>query len=140
MQELSAKYGKKVWKLIYILPREMCPSFVCNLEQVDFLYADVSSHTNYEAAFDKCVELFGGIDLVVNNAGLNGDANWETMLNVNLKGPITGCKLGVKYMGKNRGGKGGTVINIASVQGLVAFPMMPAYSAGKAGIVQYTRY
>ena len=109
------------------------------------MYVDVSSPTNYESAFLRCLEAFGGrLDVVVNNAGMNGDANWESMLNVNLKGCITGCKLAVRYMGMNgRAGvstmAGGVVVNVSSVQGLVSFPIMPAYAAGKSAIVQYTR-
>ncbi len=49
------------------------------------MYVDVSSYTNYEQAFLRCKEHFGGIDVVVNNAGVNGDANWESMININLK-------------------------------------------------------
>ncbi len=49
------------------------------------MYVDVSSHTNYEQAFLRCRELFGGVDIVVNNAGVGGDANWESMININLK-------------------------------------------------------
>ncbi len=104
------------------------------------MYVDVSSRTTYEAAFERCVKQFGGIDVVINNAAMNGDANWETVIDINLKGTIHGCQLAVKYMGTCAGGKGGEVVNISSVQGLMAWPAMPAYSASKGGIIKYTRY
>jgi NAD(P)-dependent dehydrogenase (short-subunit alcohol dehydrogenase family) len=37
-----------------------------------------------ERAFEKCVDLFGGVDVVVNNAGIDGEVNWEVQLQVNL--------------------------------------------------------
>ena len=46
---------------------------------------DVSSANSIREAFDFCADTFGSIDVVVNNAGINGENNWETMLDVNLK-------------------------------------------------------
>ena len=46
---------------------------------------DVSSANSVQEAFDFCVDTFGGIDVVVNNAGVNGESNWESMLDINLK-------------------------------------------------------
>lgn len=45
---------------------------------------DITSHTNFEAAFEKCFELYGGIDVVVNNAGVDGEINWESQLQINF--------------------------------------------------------
>ena len=45
---------------------------------------DVASHSNFEAAFEKCFKIFGGIDVVVNNAGVEGEINWETQLQINF--------------------------------------------------------
>jgi NAD(P)-dependent dehydrogenase (short-subunit alcohol dehydrogenase family) len=58
------------------------------------------------------------------------------------QGTIKGTQLAMKYMGQNNyGGKlssqrGGVVLNVSSIQGLLSFPAMPAYSAGKSGIIQ----
>ncbi len=50
------------------------------------MYVDVASKTNFEGAFLKCLEVFGSsVDVVVNNAGINGEINWESMININLK-------------------------------------------------------
>ena len=46
---------------------------------------DVSSANSVQEAFDFCADTFGGVDVVVNNAGVNGESNWESMLDVNLK-------------------------------------------------------
>ena len=45
---------------------------------------DVSSNSNFESAFEKCLEIYGGIDVVVNNAGVEGEINWETQLQINF--------------------------------------------------------
>ena len=45
---------------------------------------DITSHSNFEAAFEKCFELYGGIDVVVNNAGMDGEINWESQLQINF--------------------------------------------------------
>ena len=46
---------------------------------------DVASANSVREAFDFCADRFGSVDVVVNNAGINGENNWETMLDVNLK-------------------------------------------------------
>ena len=50
---------------------------------------DVTSHSNFEAAFEKCFELYGGIDVMVNNAGVDGEINWETQLQINFYVSLT---------------------------------------------------
>ena len=52
--------------------------------KVNFKRVDVSSNSNFESAFEKCLELYGGIDVVVNNAGVEGEINWETQLQINF--------------------------------------------------------
>lgn len=52
---------------------------------------------------------------------------------------MKGTQLGMKYMGKDQGGKGGIVVNIASVTSLEPFPSVPVYSATKAAVNQYSR-
>ena len=102
--------------------------------QVSYLRVDVSSHQNFEAAFEKCLELFGQVDILVNSAGILGEINWESQLQINLFGTIRGTKLALKHMKK-----GGIVLNISSVHGLQVRPTMPTYSAGKSGIITFTR-
>jgi NAD(P)-dependent dehydrogenase (short-subunit alcohol dehydrogenase family) len=51
---------------------------------VAFKRVDITSHTNFEAAFEKCLDLFDGLDVVVNVAGVNGEIYWETQLQINL--------------------------------------------------------
>jgi len=107
-------------------------------DRVDYMRVDVASADNMQQAFQHCLDRWGRLDIVINNAGINAETNWETQIDINLKGTIRGTKLGIKYMGLPTG-QGGTVINISSIQGLLHWPCMPTYSAGKAGIVAFTR-
>ena len=54
-------------------------------ENVAYRRIDVSSASSVQEVFDFCVETFGRVDVVVNNAGVNGESNWESMLDINLK-------------------------------------------------------
>ena len=49
-----------------------------------FMKVDVTSHQNFEAAFEKCLELFGRIDVLINSAGILSEINWENELQINL--------------------------------------------------------
>jgi NADP-dependent 3-hydroxy acid dehydrogenase YdfG len=53
-------------------------------ENVEFMRVDVASQSNLEKAFEKCFEIFGTLDIVVNNAGVDGEINWESQLQINL--------------------------------------------------------
>ena len=54
-------------------------------ENVAYRRIDVSSANSVQEVFDFCVETLGRVDVVVNNAGVNGESNWESMLDINLK-------------------------------------------------------
>ncbi len=50
-----------------------------------FLRTDVAPRVSFEEALDFCVDQFGSVDIVVNNAGTNGENNWESIIDINLK-------------------------------------------------------
>ncbi|XP_048736391.1 15-hydroxyprostaglandin dehydrogenase [NAD(+)]-like [Ostrea edulis] len=106
-----------------------------------FVKCDVSNLTEFEEAFKQATAKFGGLDIVVNNAGLSGEnvISWRTIVIVNLIGVIEGTKLAEKYLNKQSGGRGGVVVNIGSTAGLTPIPYAPAYAASKYGVVGYTR-
>lgn len=100
---------------------------------------DVTVESEVKAAFEATIELFGGLDVLVNNAGVGGLRDWDATIAVNLTGVYYGLKHGGETMAK-RGG--GSIINLASVLGLVSLPGVPgvgAYVASKHGIVGLTR-
>lgn len=104
-----------------------------------FHEVDVCRMEQMQAAADRAAEVFGGIDILVNNAAraLGGvvdevdEARWQTVIDTNLTGVWRGMRACVPYMRK-RGG--GAVVNMSSVQGLRGFKGWAAYAAAKGGI------
>ncbi|KAK3776119.1 hypothetical protein RRG08_046786 [Elysia crispata] len=102
-----------------------------------FLQCDVSSAENLKQSFNAAVSKFGHIDLIVNNAGIGDESNMEKMIKINLVGAISGSHLGIEHMRKDKGGKGGVVINVASTAGLTPVYFSPNYCATKYGLVGF---
>ncbi len=105
---------------------------------------DVTSEQDWAAVAAKTIELFGHINILVNNAGiypagLSLDTTtkemWEKVIAINLTGPFLGCKTVVPYMKKVGGG---SIVNIASVAGFVG-GNGTAYSASKGGLHMLTK-
>lgn len=112
---------------------------------VSFIHADVASETDVAAMIHLALSRYGRLDVLFNNAGIEGDQaptadasleNWERVIDVNLKGVFLGLKHGIRAMLEHGGG---SIINNASVAGLVGFAGIPAYCASKGGVVQLTR-
>ncbi len=113
-----------------------------------FVHLDVSDDANWEAAVADAVGQLGGLDIVVNNAGVEitsllvdiDAAQARTMLEVNLLGTTLGIKHAFRTMRPGgAAGNGGCVINVASVAATIAFPGIAVYSATKSGVDRLTR-
>ncbi|XP_054716617.1 15-hydroxyprostaglandin dehydrogenase [NAD(+)]-like [Uloborus diversus] len=104
-----------------------------------FSLCDVSKEEDLKRTFDLTVTTFKTVNLLVNNAGIVWEQNPRKTIDVNLMGPIYGCQLALKYMGKTNGGKGGVVINISSLAGFLTSAALPCYHASKHGIIGLTR-
>ncbi|XP_020659212.2 15-hydroxyprostaglandin dehydrogenase [NAD(+)] isoform X1 [Pogona vitticeps] len=104
-----------------------------------FVPCDVSDEEKLKDAFQKTVQHFGQLDIVVNNAGVNNEKNWEITVQINLISVIRGTYLGLEYMKNENGGSGGAIVNIASLAGLLPVAYQPVYSASKHGVIGFTR-
>lgn len=106
--------------------------------------ADVSNSEQVDAFIDRCVALYGTIDVLVNNAGVNipgilhevPNAVIDHTLNINVKGAIYGCRAAIPHMLRQGSG---SIVNISSVNGLVSEPFLAVYSASKGAIVMLTK-
>ncbi|XP_033302914.1 uncharacterized oxidoreductase YuxG-like [Bombus bifarius] len=100
---------------------------------------DVSNAEQFEATFKKVWDTLGGLDILINNAGLLNDLKWQQTIGVNINGVIQGSLLALDYMGKHKGGKGGTIVNIASIMALKIFPEVPIYCTTKHTVLAFSR-
>jgi NAD(P)-dependent dehydrogenase (short-subunit alcohol dehydrogenase family) len=109
-----------------------------------FRRADVGSPEDAEALVADAVERYGGLDVLVNNAGLQVEktiedldpADWDRLMDVNFKGVYLCSKFAIPVM---REGGGGSIVNIASVNGFWVEPGLGAYCASKGGVIALTR-
>ncbi|XP_046751399.1 15-hydroxyprostaglandin dehydrogenase [NAD(+)]-like [Diprion similis] len=108
-------------------------------DRVIFIVCDVTKPQDLEDAFAKVVKDYGRLDIVINNAGIMDDARWELMININITAVVRGTLLAFQYMGKDKGGKGGTLVNVASVAGLIPSQPFPIYHGTKHAVVGISR-
>ncbi len=106
--------------------------------------ADVSDFAQAAALVAAVIEAFGQLDILVNNAGITRDnllmrmseADWDTVLAVNLKGAFNTCQAAARPMMRQRWGR---IINITSVVGLMGQAGQTNYAAAKAGLIGLTK-
>lgn len=113
-------------------------------EQAAFVLVDVASETDVEKMVAFAEEEFGGLDMLVNNAGgvtepyfpESEPEQWGRAIDLNLRGVMLGIHFGVRAMRK---GGGGAIVNISSMGGIGFQPFdVPEYGAAKAGVVRLT--
>ena len=105
--------------------------------------ADLSDERQSEAAFAQAVERLGGLDVLVNAAGILKSGNieattlalWDEMMGINLRSVFQLMQLAVPHLEASRG----NIVNVSSVTGLRSFPGVLAYCVSKAGVDQLTR-
>jgi NAD(P)-dependent dehydrogenase (short-subunit alcohol dehydrogenase family) len=113
-----------------------------------FVELDVTDEAGWEAATSATVDTLGGLDILVNNAGIEitslvtevSAADVRKMLEVNILGTTMGMKHGLRAMRPGgAAGRGGSIVNVASVAATIAFPGIAVYSATKSAVDRLTR-
>jgi NAD(P)-dependent dehydrogenase (short-subunit alcohol dehydrogenase family) len=111
-----------------------------------FVKTDVSLSAEVQALVRKTVEKFGRLDIAFNNAGIEGnwipiaeqsEEDWDRTIDINLKGVWLCLKYEIQQMLKQ--GRGGAIVNMASVAGLIGSPGAATYSASKHGVMGLTK-
>jgi NAD(P)-dependent dehydrogenase (short-subunit alcohol dehydrogenase family) len=106
---------------------------------------DVADAAQWDAAVAAAVERFGSLDGLVNNAGIvilqeveaTGLAEWQRQIDINLTGTFLGCRAAIAQMRAQ--GRGGAIVNVSSVAGLVGMRRTSAYAASKGGVRLMTK-
>jgi NAD(P)-dependent dehydrogenase (short-subunit alcohol dehydrogenase family) len=111
-----------------------------------FVQSDVSKASDVESAVRKTVEKYGRLDVAFNNAGVEGgwvplheqtEENWDYVHSINLKGVWLSLKYEIQQM--LRQGRGGAIVNMSSVAGLIGAPGAGVYIASKHGVLGLTK-
>lgn len=105
---------------------------------------DISNSAEVEGLFAKTAEVYGKLDILVNNAGITRDgllmrmkdADWDAVIDTNLRGAFVCTREAIKLMGK---AKGGSIVNISSVVGEMGNAGQANYCASKAGLIGFTK-
>ncbi|MBI2941207.1 MAG: SDR family oxidoreductase [Chloroflexi bacterium] len=112
-----------------------------------FRRLDVTAEEEVEAAVAATVDEWGRLDVVVNNAGYYGPASmrplaelpvaeWDRVIQVNLRGPFLVCRAAIPAMIRQGGG---AIVSIASIRAIHCSHNLPAYTASKAALIQMTK-
>ncbi len=113
-----------------------------------YVRLDVTDEAGWESAITATVDQLGGLDVLVNNAGIEISSlitevepdDIRKMLDVNILGTALGLKHGLRAMRPDgAAGKGGSIINISSVAATIAFPAISIYSGTKSAVDRMTR-
>lgn len=110
-----------------------------------FIQADVADSSDVQRIVMECMDRYGRIDVLVNNAGISGgmenglevaDEHWQKVMDINL----TGVFLCTKYVGNKMKERGsGSIVNMSSMLGIIGSPYSTPYHASKGGVRTFTK-
>jgi len=138
---LSAEGARVV---ISDLNEEAGADLAVTLRDAVFIRHDVTLESEWKSCLASVEDSFGGLDIIVNNAGVmpatktiedTSYDEWKRVMSVNMDGVFLGVKHGIGAM-KDRGG---AIVNISSIMGLVGQSIVGAYSASKGGVRLFTK-
>lgn len=124
--------------------RELCDELNSQGLSAAMVRADVSVPSQAKELIDRAVELFGSVDVLVNNAGIGEqrlitdvtDEIWERMMGVNLNSVFYCTRQALRHMINKKSGR---IINISSIWGICGASCEVHYSAAKAGVIGFTK-
>jgi 3-oxoacyl-[acyl-carrier protein] reductase len=128
----------------HVAAKKVAAEFEASGAQVLAVKADVGEASEVDQMIAACVERFGALNILVNNAGITRDnlllrmkdEEWDAVLNTNLKGVFHCTRAALRPMLKQRGGR---IINLTSVVGIMGNSGQANYAAAKAGIIGLTK-
>ena len=117
---------------------------ISNGDKASAFSCDISDNEQFNNIVTDIFKEYGCIDILVNNAGITNDTllmrmsddQWDSVLNINLKGSFTCTRSVIKYMMKKKSGR---IINITSIVGLTGNAGQANYAASKAGLIGMTK-
>ncbi|XP_045491348.1 15-hydroxyprostaglandin dehydrogenase [NAD(+)]-like [Colias croceus] len=108
-------------------------------KRAKFIKCDVTNDDELKAAFDEVIADNGYFDVVVNNAGIADETKYKKAIEINLTALVTSTLKSIELMRKDKGGRGGTIINISSIGALsLTCPTVFIYCSTKAAVLQFT--
>ena len=115
-----------------------------NFNNIETLKFDISKHSEIEKFIDESYAKLGGLDILINNAGITLDnlslrmktEEWQKVIDINLSSTFYMCKYGIKKMLKNKFGR---VVNVTSIVGHTGNIGQANYTASKAGIIAMSK-
>lgn len=125
--------------------RALAESISASGGKVRYWHCNVGDEREVAAMVQGVVEAFGGLDVLVNNAGIAGankptheltEAEWDQVQTVNVKGVFFATKAAIPHL-RNRGG--GSIVNLSSIYGLISAPDLPPYHASKGAVRMMTK-
>ena len=144
MARMMAREGAKV--VVADVQDERGEAVAKTLPNAMYQHLDVSREEEWERVMQRVREAYGRVDVVINNAGIaiSGPPEeqtleeWRRLMSINLDGVFLGTKHAIRAMKQNNP-RGGSIINLSSIEGLVGDPNLGAYNASKGGVRIYTK-
>jgi NAD(P)-dependent dehydrogenase (short-subunit alcohol dehydrogenase family) len=136
-----------LWDMDDARGEAMAAQLVARGQRAIYRHCNVADKREVDAALAATLQAFARVDALVNNAGIFKaadflditEADWDAVINVNLKGAFLVGQAVARAMVANPGGSGGAIVNMSSVNGVLAIPSIASYNVSKGGVNQLTR-
>ncbi|SDC03500.1 SDR family NAD(P)-dependent oxidoreductase [Ruegeria marina] len=125
--------------------QSLCEDIVGHGGTAEYWHLDVTDEDAVETVFGEVADRFGGVDVVVNNAGIFGadkptdevtSEEWRKVMDVNVNGVFCCTKAATPHMRQNGGG---SIVNLSSIYGIVGAPDIPPYDASKGAVREMSK-